>query len=187
MLLLSLAFLPSFLTPALGIPTPLPRNITAESWQPATRSLTATDSSDLTATRQLLPRPPAPYLYQIVDEPDLFIRFDIFGQAVSRADGDILMYQAILSLDADIRIDPEHEEGPWHPRPFWKVVDHHFALIMLDAEQSLTNLGDIWYCVRGLSQFMRQYGFCECQFRLFERNSSGHGFYLLAAGALERQ
>lgn len=91
MLLLSLAFLPSFLAPALGIPASLPRNITAESWQPATRSLTATDSSDLVATQQLHPRPPAPYLYQIVNEPDLFIRFDIFGQAVSKADGDMLL------------------------------------------------------------------------------------------------
>lgn len=91
------------------------------------------------------------------------------------------------SLAADIRIDPEHNEGPWHPRPFWMVVDHSFALIMRDTETSLPTLGDVWYCVNGLSRFMREYGFSESRFRLLTLSSSGRGFILLARGALEQR
>lgn len=90
----------------------------------------------------------------------------------------------MLSLAADIRIDPEHDEGPWHPRPYWKVVEHGFTLIMRDGDMSLPTLGDVWHCVSGLSRFMRDYGFSESRFRLLMLNTSGDGFILLARGAL---
>lgn len=91
MLLLSLAFLPCLLTSALGIPPAPLRNIKAGSWQPATGSLTVTDSTDVETSRPLLDRPLAPYMYKIDNEPLLFIKFESFGRAVPKTDGDILM------------------------------------------------------------------------------------------------
>lgn len=84
-----------------------------------------------------------------------------------------------------MQVDPERQDGPWHPRPFWKVADHGFTLIMRDGEDSLTTLGDAWYCVNGLSRFMRAYGFSESRFSLLMSKSSGRGFVLLARGALQ--
>lgn len=89
------------------------------------------------------------------------------------------------SLTADIRIDPEHQEGPWHPRPFWKVTENGLTLLMRDGEASLPTLGEIWYCVDGVSRFMRQYGFSESQFRLFTLSRS-ENFLLVAGGYIEK-
>lgn len=92
----------------------------------------------------------------------------------------------MLSLAADIKIDPERGEGPWHPRPFWRVVQRGFTLTMRDSETSLPTLGDAWHCINGLSRFMREYGYSESRFSLLMLNSSGRGFLLLARGALEQ-
>lgn len=91
------------------------------------------------------------------------------------------------SLAADIEIDPEHDEGPWHPRPFWKLTDNGLTLFMRDTETSLPTLGEIWYCVDGVARFMRKYGFSESHFRLFAFSSSSDKFLLLAGGSMEKR
>ena len=90
------------------------------------------------------------------------------------------------SLAADIQIDPEHEEGPWHPRPFWKLTGNGLTLIMRDGETSLPTLGEIWYCIEGVSRFMRTYGFSESSFRLFTLSSPSDKFLLVAGGFMEK-
>lgn len=91
MLFFALALVPYLLTSALGIPAAVLRNITAGSWQPAIGSLTVPDSTEVQISRPPPARPQAPYLYKIDTDPLLFINFESFGRAVSKADGDILM------------------------------------------------------------------------------------------------
>lgn len=98
----------------------------------------------------------------------------------------LLRYLAIQSIDRAIHSDAQHESGRWHPPPFWRVVvEEEVALYMRETYlMSTTTLGDIRYCLDGLSRFMRAYGFSETGFWLLM--SRGYGHQLLAVGQILR-
>ncbi|KAL8847195.1 MAG: hypothetical protein Q9221_007757 [Calogaya cf. arnoldii] len=154
--------LSSFLTTSLAIPATIQNNISTRP-QPNLGPLVPANANGPQTYSPPSPRPPAPYDYRLRKNKDFLVRFRIYGAEIAKQDGDILLYRAIHAVQHEIRTIPAHAAELWDPTNLFTVIDKQVSLTLRALSPDVI-LGDVWLCLDGLAQFMRDHGFVECHF-----------------------
>ncbi|KAL8637651.1 MAG: hypothetical protein Q9226_009098 [Calogaya cf. arnoldii] len=181
---MSWAVLSSFITTSIAIPATIQNNISTRPQPNLGFPIPASVLDHQTYTPPS-PHPPAPYDYRLRRDQDFLIRFKSYGAGIAKQDGNVLLYRAIHAVQHEIRTIPAHAAALWDPDNLFSVVDKDVSLT-LRAPSPDVIFGDVWLCLDGLAQFMRDHGFVECHFDFFMVFSEFTPPSTLAWGILKR-